>query len=153
MKIINFSVTTVANWMVYFYYMKTQCINSNCSYLMHPREALLSRGIRKATPPFRSDAFASILYGLRSDFFLLLCWFLPHTPSWDENRNSSKHSQWLCRFDSNFSQVNAIILRNGKMLLSANSDKLHWHNIDWWYKETSLLKIFISFLRLNNKIQ
>lgn len=25
MKIINFSVTTVANWMVYFYYMKTQC--------------------------------------------------------------------------------------------------------------------------------
>jgi hypothetical protein len=25
MKIINFSVTTVANWMVYFYYMKTRC--------------------------------------------------------------------------------------------------------------------------------
>lgn len=25
MKIINFSVTTVANWMVYFYYMESRC--------------------------------------------------------------------------------------------------------------------------------
>lgn len=45
MKIINFSVTTVANWNRFYYShsnisssrVKTQdVINSNCSYLMHP---------------------------------------------------------------------------------------------------------------------
>lgn len=62
MKIINFSVTTVANWMVYFYYMKPNVINSNCSYLMHPERNTFIHPTVHATQP---SSFCHRLYLFR----------------------------------------------------------------------------------------
>lgn len=55
----------------------------------------------------------------------------------EENISLQTDAQWLCRFDSNFSQVNAIIFGIENVALG-KSDKLHWHNIDWWYTPSSV---------------
>lgn len=115
---------------------KPDVINSNCSYLMHP----------KCYSYATLRSFDSILYGLRSIRFYYVDFLPPHI-SWrckkifistqlkQPSPPLSSHllARWLCRFDSNFSQVNAIILRIVNVAFG-NSDKLHWHNIDWWYK-------------------
>lgn len=113
MKIINFSVTTVANWMVNFYYMETRCYKLKL-FIFNASDKKHFHSVRN---PLLS---CSILYGLRMNLaFIMLIFYLRF--SRDENGFSSCRigKLFLCdfaRFVSNFSQANAIISR---MLLVA----------------------------------
>jgi hypothetical protein len=78
----KFSVTTVANWMVYFYYMESQCYKLKLFIFNASRRNTFSPSEHATLPEF------SILYGLRrKKYSLLSCWcFTSHILKRDTHR-------------------------------------------------------------------
>lgn len=97
----KFSVTTVANWMVNFYYMENpmKLFIFNASWRKH------FSFYTQPSPLWRIFIFNSLwLKEEKKRFaFIMLMFHLIHP--------GARYTEWLCRFVYNSSQVNAIILR------------------------------------------
>lgn len=150
MKIINFSVTTVANWMVYFYYMKTQCYKLKL-FIFNASEKHF-HPVAYAKQPLRiySLTVTSILYGLKEHFcFYYVDSYLKHILRWKKQ----PHLFSAARVNSlgDFADLILISVKwmqlfwETKNIALGSSDKLHWHNIDWWYRGNGDVFSFVNF--------